>query len=152
MRFKLITAFHVSIILLGLTCHGQDLTTEQMELWSTVETQVKMDANRDFKSMRQYMHPKGSFWGNHLPHPVSNRSYEYYVKLREGEDEIVAHHLVPVSVIVVGDVAILDAYLHILSRTDDDKQEEKILRLHNTWKKENGKWLLLATYNTDVDS
>lgn len=152
MRFKLITAFHVSIILLGLTCHGQDFTTEQMELWSTLETQVKMDANRDFKSMRQYMHPKGSFWGNHLPHPVSNRSYEYYVKLREGEDEIVAHHLVPVSVIVVGDVAILDAYLHILSRTDDDKQEEKILRLHNTWKKENGKWLLLATYNTDVDS
>lgn len=91
------------------------------------------------------------FWGNHLPHPVTNRSYAYYVALRAGEDEILAHHLLPVTVVVVGDVAIIDAYLHILSRSDDDKQEEKILRLQNTWKKENGKWLLLATYNTEVE-
>ena len=56
------------------------------------------------------------------------------------------------TVIVVEDVAVINAYLHILSRSEDDEQKEKILRLHNTWKKENGKWLLLSTFNTNVDA
>lgn len=151
MRLGLITVFQATILICSPICFAQELTPEQMEPWSVLETQVKLDANRDFKSMKQYMHPKGTFWGNHLPHPVSNRSYDYYVKLRAGEDDILAHHLVPVSVTVVGDVAIIDAYLHMLSHCDEGEQEEKILSLHNTWKKENGKWLLLATYNTDVE-
>ena len=151
MRTGITAVFQLIMLLVCSTSYAQKLTPEQQEPWAVLVTQVNMDANRDFEAMKQYMHPQGSFWGNHLPHPVTNRSYAYYVALRAGEDEIVAHHLVPVTVVVVGDVAIIDAYLHILSRSDEDKQEEKILRLHNTWKKENGKWLLLATYNTEVE-
>ena len=151
MQLLIMSAVLSSLFLSSSICHAQKLTTEQLEPWSILKTQVKMDADQDFESMKQYMHPKGTFWGNHLPHPVSNGSYDYYVKLRAGEDEILAHHLVPVSITVVGDVAIIDAYLHMLTASDEGKQEEKILRLHNTWKKENGKWLLLATYNTDVE-
>ena len=151
MRLLIISALLSTLFLSSSICHAQKLTAEQLEPWSILKTQVKMDADQDFKSMKQYMHPKGTFWGNHLPHPVSNGSYDYYVKLRAGEDKILAHHLVPVSITVVGDVAIIDAYLHMLTASDEGKQEEKILRLHNTWKKESGKWLLLATYNTDVE-
>ncbi|MAI73151.1 MAG: hypothetical protein CMM01_19895 [Rhodopirellula sp.] len=126
MRFGMITASQATMLLVSSICYAQDLTPEQTEPWSTLATQVRMDANRDFTSMKQYMHPRGSFWGNHLPHPISNRSYNYCVQLRAGEDEITAHHVVPVSVIVVGDVAIIDAYLHLLSRSNDDEQKEKI--------------------------
>lgn len=151
MRIVVTGVFQLIMLLVCSTSYAQKLTPEQQQPWAVLETQVKLDMDRDFESMKQYMHPQGSFWGDGLPHPVSNRNYEYYAAGRAGEDETVAYHLVPVTVVVVGDVAIIDAYLHMLSRLDDGKQEEKILRLHNTWKKENGKWLLLATYNTAVE-
>ena len=67
-------------------------------------------------------------------------------------DDIIAHNMVPVSVVVVDDVAIINFYLHILTKDDEGEQKELIIRGHNTWKKEKGRWLLLATYNTRVET
>ena len=68
----------------------------------------------------------------------------------KGQRDVIAHNMVPVSVVVVDDVAIINFYLHILTKGDKDEQKEMIIRGHNTWKKEKGRWLLLATYNTRV--
>ena len=134
-----------------LAC-GQELTEAQMGPWSALEEQVGLDIKQDWEGAKKFMHPKGCFWGDNLPAPVSMKSESYYEKLRAGEDEIVAHHLVPVSVVVVDDVAIINFYLHALTKTMDGKQVEKIYRGHNTWKKENNHWLLLSTYNTTVQT
>ena len=83
---------------------------------------------------------------------MSLKSYAYHTTLVSGEDKVVAHRLVPVSVVVVGDVAIINSYLYLLTRPKEGKQVEKILRLHNTRKKEGDRWLLLATYNTVAKS
>jgi hypothetical protein len=135
---------------------GQELTEEQKGPWSALEEQVGLDIKQDWKGTEKFMHPKGCFWGDMLPAPVSMKSEPYYEKLREGEDEAVAHHLIPVSVVVVDDVAIINFYLLLLTRTEDDngngKQVEKVYRGHNTWKKEKGRWLLLSTYNTMVET
>jgi hypothetical protein len=137
--------------------HGQELTKEQMGPWSALEEQVALDIKQDWEGMKKFLHPKACFWGDQLPSPVSVTSSSYYAKLRAAEDEIVAHHLVPVSVVVVDDVAIINFYCHVLTQTEDEdeedgKQIEKIFRGHNTWKKEHGQWLLLATYNTVVET
>jgi hypothetical protein len=137
--------------------YGQELTKEQMGPWSALEKQVALDIEEDWEGLKEFLHPKACFWGDRLPSPVSMKSYSYYAKLRAGEDKIVAHHLVPVSVVVVDDVAIINFYIHILTRSDDDEdedgeQEENIFRGHNTWKKEKGQWLLLSTYNTVVET
>ena len=81
---------------------------------------------------------------------MSPQAYEYFTKLEESGGEIVAHHLVPVTVRVVGDVAIINAYHHVATKDEEGEAEETIGRLHNTWKKHDGKWKLLATYNTIV--
>ena len=52
-------------------------------------------------------------------------------------------------------MAIINFYLHVLTRDEDDEdgeQVEQIFRGHNTWKKEDGRWLLLSTYNTMVEA
>jgi len=85
-----------------------------------------------------------------VPGRVSAKSTSYYKKWMDGQDEIVAHNMIPVSVVVVDDVAIINFYLHILTKDGEGKQNEMIIRGHNTWKKEQGRWLLLATYNTKV--
>ncbi len=135
---------------------GQELTEEQKGPWSALEEQVGLDIKQDWEGTKKFMHPRGCFWGDMLPAPVSVKSDSYYAKLREGEDEVVAHHLIPVSVVVVDDVAIINFYCLILTRTETDegdvKQVEKVVRGHNTWKKENDRWLLLSTYNTMVET
>lgn len=132
---------------------GFELTEEQKGPWNTLEEQVAFDMKKDIDGEKKFIHPKASFWGDQSPVPISPspKVYSYYKKWLEGQDDIVTHRLSPVSVVVVDDVAIINFYLHILTRDDEDNQEEMIIRGHNTWKKENGHWLLLATYNTKVE-
>ena len=132
------------------TTYGQELTKEQAGVWAALEEQVGLDVKQDWEGMKKFLHPKGCFWGDTSPAPSSMTSYSYYGKLRAGEDAIIAHYLVPVSVVVVDDVAIINFYGHTLVKTKDGKTVERIMRGHNTWKKENGRWLLLSTYNTAV--
>ncbi|MCS7469976.1 hypothetical protein NZK35_25275 [Stieleria sp. ICT_E10.1] len=133
---------------------GRDFAREQKEVWDTLETQVALDLKKDFDAEKKHLHPKASYWGDRSPAPVSAsaKTYSYYEKWSEGQDEVVAHQMIPVTVVVVDDVAIINFYLHILTNDDEGEQEELIIRGHNTWKKENGHWLLLATYNTVVSS
>jgi ketosteroid isomerase-like protein len=131
---------------------GYELTEEQKGPWNTLEEQVALDLKKDLDGEMKYLHPRACFWGDQFPAPIraSAKAYSYYAKWMEGQDEVVAHQMVPVSVVVVDDVAIINFYLHILTKDDEGEQEELIVRGHNTWKKENDRWLLLATYNTKV--
>ena len=133
---------------------GEEMTGERKEVWSVLNEQVGLDVKLDWEGMKKFIHPKGCFWGDMSPMPddSSEGSYAYYQKLRATEDKVLAHRLVPVSVVVVDDVAIINAYAHTLTVDDDGGQEEVVYRLHNTWKKHEGKWKLLATYNTSVES
>ena len=136
----------------GPLVYGFELTEEQKGPWNTLEEQVALDMKKDIEGEMKYIHPKGCFWrgGSPVPGRVSAKSTSYYKKWMDGQDEIVAHNMIPVSVVVVDDVAIINFYLHILTKDDEGEQEEMIIRGHNTWKKEQGRWLLLATYNTKV--
>jgi ketosteroid isomerase-like protein len=133
---------------------GLELTEEQKGPWNTLEKQVALDMKKDLEGEMEYMHPKACFWGfvSPVPVPASAKAYSYYEKWIEGQDDVIAHNMIPVSVIVVDDVAIINFYLHILTKDDEGKQKELIIRGHNTWKKEKDRWLLLATYNTKVKS
>jgi ketosteroid isomerase-like protein len=141
---------------LALFCSPIDaveLTEEQTAPWNALEKQVALGMDRKWDSMEEFLHAKLSIWGDNLPTPVSfsAKAYAYFTKLEDEGDEVIAHHLVPVSVTVVGDVAIINAYHHVATKDDGDTKET-IYRLHNTWKKDGGKWKLLATFNTVVPS
>ena len=148
MRFILTTA-----LFLGLcgSAFGYELTEEQKGPWNALEEQVRLGLKQDWNGEQEYLHPKRCLWGDELPAPVSKKAYSYWQKKSPTYGKIIAHHLVPVSVVVVGDVAIINFYAHAIVEKDEE-QSEIIVRGHNTWKKEKGKWLLLANYNTMVKS
>jgi hypothetical protein len=143
----------VALLVAAPLAFGLELTDEQKGPWNTLEEQVALDMQKDIEGEMKYIHPKACLWGDQSPVPISPSptAYSYYKKWLEGQDDIVAHNMIPVSVVVVDDVAIINFYLHILTRDDEGEQEELIIRGHNTWKKENDRWLLLATYNTRVE-
>jgi hypothetical protein len=58
--------------------------------------------------------------------------------------------LTPVSVTVVDDVAIINCYVRVLTRKNGELRGSTY-KLHNTWKKEGKRWLLLATCNAIIE-
>ena len=131
---------------------GFELTEEQKEAWNALEEQVALNMKKDLEAEKQYIHPKACLWGDRFPAPVSPspKLYSFAAKWLGAQDEVVAHHMVPVSVVVVDDVAIINFYLHMLTKDKEGEQGEMVIRGHNTWKKEKGRWLLFSTYNTMV--
>jgi hypothetical protein len=153
MRIAFLVAAFLLSTLVARGASAQELTEEQMGPWSALEKQVALYLKRDWEKHKEFIHPKSVDWGVFAPAPIhlSEAADKYFQEFEEGSDKAIAHLLVPVSVVVAGDVAIINAYGHVLTKPDG-KAVETIYRLHNTWKKEEGKWQLLATYNTKVES
>jgi ketosteroid isomerase-like protein len=147
------TALAVSLFLTQFA-FSLEMTEEQKEVWDTLEEQVALDMKKDFEAEKKFIHPKACLWGDRLPAPISPspKAYSYFEKWWKSQDDIAAHYMVPVSVVVVDDVAIINFYLHMMAENDDGKAKEIVIRGHNTWKKEDDRWLLLSTYNTWLPS
>jgi SnoaL-like domain len=130
---------------------AHNLTKEQLEPWTALKEQIALYIKRDWKEHDKYIHPKLVDWGTFWPSPIlfNAEANKYFQQFADGEDKIVAHLLIPVSIVVAGDTAIINAYVHSLTKPEG-KSVETIYKLHNTWKKENGRWQLLATYNSLV--
>ncbi len=128
-----------------------ELNKEQMEPWTALKEQLALFFKRDWDKHDRYLHPKLVDWGTFWPSPLhfDKEANAYFEQVAEGDDKVVAYTMVPVSVVVAGDTAIINAYVHALTKPDG-KSVETIYRLHNTWKKEDGQWQLLATYNSVV--
>lgn len=130
---------------------AQELTKKQREPWSALERQVDLWFQQDWKEHDKYIHPKEVDWGDFVPAPVTAaRAQKYTTVLLKRTDKVVAHYLIPVTVTVVDDVAIINCYLRVLTEKDGVSMESTY-RLHNTWKKEGERWLLLATCNSIVE-
>jgi len=150
------SAMRILLLLLSVTfcsscAFGQELSEEQKEPWETLKRQVGLYFERDWEKHDKYIHPKLVDWSDQTPAPIhfNDEAQQYWEKVEDGQDKVVAFHLVPVSVVVVDDVAIINAYLHTLTKPDG-QSVQSIFRLHNTWKKDDGRWRLLATYNMTV--
>ena len=152
MRYVAATVVVSIVAFCSLSANTQELTEEQQGPWSALQQQVALFIKQDWAEHDKYIHPKAIFGDEDWPAPVTAvRMQKYTEALFKDADEVVAHYMTPVSVTVAGDVAIINCYLQIL-RKKDGQSVESTLRLHNTWKKENGRWQLLSTFNAAVKS
>ena len=97
---------------------AQNWNADQKAVWQALEAQIAHYSGGEYAQHDAYLHPSIVMW---MP--------EY--------------QLFPISVVVVGDTAIVNAYWR-RARTDG----EQTWRLHNTWIREDDEWRLLAFYNT----
>lgn len=150
MRYMSAVSAVLLIITGSLVANAQELTDKQKEPWSALEHQVALWFQQDWENHDKYIHPQEIDWGDFVPSPVTDAKAKDYVRvLLKGTDKVAAHCLIPVTVTVVDNVAIINCYLQVL-KEKDGKLTESTYRLHNTWKKEGDRWLLLATCNSVV--
>jgi len=135
----------------SFVANAQELTKKQREPWSALERQVALWFQQDWEEHDKYIHPKEIDWDDTLPTPVTGaRAQKYITELLKRTDKVVSHYLIPVTVTVVDDVAIINCYVRVLTEKDGVSMESTY-KLHNTWKKEGDRWLLLATCNSVVE-
>ena len=116
---------------------AQNWNADQKAVWQALEAQIAHYSEGEYAQHDAYLHPSIVMW---MPeYPVSWRFGDFVME--PGPD--LAHQLFPISVVVVGDTAIVNAYWR-RARSDG----EQTWRLHNTWIREGKQWRLLAFYNT----
>ena len=146
---------HVMVILVvTLLCLipaiAQNWTAEQKEVWKALDDQISTGVKGDLETMwDEYIHPDCSLWWTAVTVPVDRETAK---KLDTAWFQLGGKYhaftLTPLTIKVYDDFAILNFYVfgyHSEPGSDEIKQHS--VRLHNTWKKENGRWLLLATHN-----
>ena len=127
MRFAVLL---LSMAFFTSQCTAQELSKEQMEPWSTLKRQVGLYFERDWEEHDKYIHPKIVDWGGSIPSPIhsGDDAKRYWQEFEEGSEKVVAFHMVPVSVVVAGDVAIINAYVHALTRPDGNRLVTNVLK------------------------
>lgn len=146
---------YLSIILLlvGLcfvSTFAQNWSAEEKEVWQVLEDQISTGVKGDLETMwEKYIHPDCSLWSSEIAVPIDLQSAK---KLDTARFQLgMKYHaftLTPLTIKVYDDFAILNFYVFgYHSEPGSDEIKRHSVRLHNTWKKENGRWLLLATHN-----
>ena len=140
----------VAILALAPHLTAQNFTAEEQEAWSALETQLTLAYTGEWDKEREYLHPDLVLWGpeSPVPYPTDPSSPLWRTDFsRSGT--VLGHELTPVTVVVDGDVAIINFYVrYLLEESPGGAVEWVSWRGHNTWKKRGNRWLLLATYNT----
>ena len=143
----------ISALVAPALVSGQELNEVQLGPWNALEKQIELAIAKDYVAEAEYIHPKAIIGGDDLPSPVTDaRIKKYMQSFWDSQEPVKSYVLIPVTVTVVDDVAIINAYVKVLAIVDG-KPAESVYRLHNTWKKskETGRWQLLATYNGVVE-
>lgn len=151
LNMKLACFAIASLLFVGAATYGQELSDQQKGPWTALNEQVGFGLNKQWDKQKEYVHPKAILWEEPMPAAVTLDAYDYFCKLQDAYPDVAAWHLVPVNVVVVDDVAIINCYLHLFSKVEKGEQPEEIVwLLHNTWKREEGRWLLLSVRNKQV--
>ena len=143
--------FVVYLLVAPVSVHAFEMDPMQKDAWDALVEQIQLGMERNWDDQEVYIHPQISTWGPDMAAPGGAASGAsgpaLFQMAMERTPKPVAHNLVPVTVVVDGDVAIINFYLVLLNEGPEGPTYAT-MRGHNTWKKDGERWRLLATYNT----
>lgn len=119
-------------------------TAEQQEVWRAVENWWRHYDNNDGSAVKALIHKdySGWFWGYYAPEGYKEAAR--WAKCMIPKDTKVAYtNLRPMEILVLGDVAV-NHYYYATHQTVDGKEMVLQGRWTDVWKKEGGKWMLIA--------
>ena len=150
---KRMTALLLILFVAAPTTADLAMTADEREVWNVLVEQIRLAASDDWDRSTSYMHSEFVQWGDDLPvpHPRSPELQEIY-KLVDGGIEFLSHEMLPLTVHVEGDTAIINAILRAAVRSTPGASPSVLnVRIHNTWIRTDDGWRLLSNYNTFVE-
>jgi ketosteroid isomerase-like protein len=133
----------ISIQVLSNTALAQEWSAGQKEVWKAVENWWVLYDNNNVEGIKALFHKdyKGWSWGENAPdgHKEALRWASHMIP----KNKIAYTNLRPLDILIMGDVAVLHYYFSS-QQSVDGKDTVRQGRWTDVWKKESGKWLLIA--------
>ena len=123
---------------------GQEWSADQEEVWQALENWFELEKNNDVEGIKALIHEDfvGWGWGSYATYGHAEM-LKWANHIHPKGTKIIDTNLKPMEILVIGDVAVLHYYRNIFKMVDGKETEEES-QLTNVWKKEGGKWMLIA--------
>ncbi len=141
--FKIMLVLFIGMAVLSNTAFAQKWSAKQQEVWKAVENWWELEKNKDAEGIKALFHKDyiGWTWGEYAPGGQAEALRWASHMIPKGK--IAYTNLKPLDILVMGDIAVLH-YYYSTRETVDGKERVRQGRWTDVWKKEGGKWLLIA--------
>ena len=141
---KIMLVLFIGMLVLSNAALAQEWSAEQQEVWKANENWWELYKNNDAEGIKALIHKDyvGWSWGDYATEGQAEAQKWADHMIPKGT-KIIYHNLRPLDILVIGDVAVLH-YYYSTRKTVDGKDTTKQGRWTDVWKKEGGKWLLIA--------
>lgn len=140
---KIFSGYLVSLAALFLvtTANAQDSSSDQADVWAVIERQWNDDEDKDNRWIDDLLADDFAGWNTGSPAPRNKSSTKMWDRVLDNVDEMRAHELYPLSIIVHDDVAIVHyLYSAAVENADDEIEMERgrftdvLIRTDDGWK------------------
>jgi hypothetical protein len=142
-----IVAKGLCALVAGLVAFGaaaQQWSAEQKEVWDLEQQQWKMAAAKDLSWIETMVHPGLSYWETGQPMPQDLSSLKRWNRYAAANGATLEQELMPISIVITGNVAVVNYYYQV-AREDKDKKRETVTgRYMDVLMKDNGRWKFIA--------
>ncbi len=123
---------------------------EQNEVWQCIEDHWDHLINKRVDKFSAYIHEDMVGYGHESPIPVDKPWLEKWVGFWTKSTDIVICELRPIDIKLHGDIAIVQ-YLIFTIEKNVEGGKRVIRRYTMTWKKQEKKWVVIASHNNLMD-
>lgn len=127
-------------------------TKEQKEIWKVIEDHWNCLVSGKVDAFLKYIHPDFVGFGHESPYPVDFGWLKHWVGSWSKNTKFLIHALKPQHIVIHDKIAIVQYYLFTITKNDVSAGNSSIRRYTMTWKKEGGKWRVIASHNNLQDA
>jgi ketosteroid isomerase-like protein len=125
---------------------SQEWTPAQTEVWKNVENYWAQDAAGDLEGFLSNFHENYIGWDLNDPVTSNKSVLRKYLDHSYKTEKTVLHDIRPVSINIVGDVAVVHYYYNSISKGTDGKEIDRSGRWADILVKQDGKWVLIGDH------
>jgi ketosteroid isomerase-like protein len=131
---------------------GQDWSAEQKAVWQVIEDSNAAWAAGDLEGVYENTHADFTWWTYVTAAPGNRAAAMSYDGANIGRNKVVATDVQPLTVQVYDTFAVVHYYARSLSENADGERNFQEARVTDVFKKENGRWMLVANHWGDVSA
>ncbi len=133
------------LVLLGTTnLFAQEWNASQKEVWKNVEAYWALDAAGNLDGFMSYFHDSYIGWETSQPMPGSKSTAKKFIDHDYKTEKTVLYNVTPVSINVLGNVAIANYYYTKIVKDAEGKEKSRSGRWTDVLMKQGDKWVLIG--------
>lgn len=130
---------------------AQEWSKEQKELWQAVQKSWELSSADDLEGFYAMIHEDYSGWGYDSNYPGDKAMVKKWFGYYAPKYTTAIYEIFPVGIVVSGDVGIVHYYYDVVYTNEENEEMERSGRWTDIYKKEKGKWLLIADHGGSDD-